>query len=101
MSRELLRVTVSEFCEREGVTHSLVYSLVELDIARPVEGERVEDWVFDTTGARWLDKALHLQRELELDWVAVGMLVDLMRQRERLQRDNAVLRRRLERLLED
>ncbi len=101
MKGSLVRVSASEFCEREGVSHSLVIELVELDIATPVAGSEVQEWVFDDAGARWLQKALRLQRELELDWVATGMLVDLIRERDRLRRDNANLRRALARFLVD
>ncbi|MDX1736200.1 MAG: chaperone modulator CbpM [Halioglobus sp.] len=101
MIDSMLRVSVEEFCEREEVTYKLVVSLVELDVARPVEGERIEDWVFDATGAHWLEKAVRLHRELAVDWEAVGMLIELMRQRDKLQRENAALRQRLSRFLED
>ncbi|GAB5451303.1 MAG: chaperone modulator CbpM [Halioglobus sp.] len=97
----MLRVSVTEFCEREEVTHTLVIKLVELDIAKPVEGERAEEWVFDTTGAHWLEKALRLQRELDVEWESVSMLIELMRQREDLRRENAALRQRLARFLDD
>lgn len=101
MSDSMLRVSVTEFCEREEVTHTLVVTLVELEVARPVEGDEVNDWVFDATGAHWLEKALRLHRELEIDWEAVGMLIELMRQREDLRRENHALRQRLARFLED
>lgn len=101
MRGSVVRVSVAELCEREGVTATLVVELVELEIARPVAGDRAENWVFDATGARWLEKALRLHRELELDWVAIGVLVDLMRQRDQLLRENAGLRRRLARFLAD
>ncbi|NND67074.1 MAG: chaperone modulatory protein CbpM [Halioglobus sp.] len=97
----MIQVTVAEFCEREGVDDELVLTLVELEIARPIAGADVREWVFDATGAHWLEKALRLQRELELEWEAVGILVDLMRQRESLRRENAALRQRLQRFLAD
>ncbi|MEZ5567563.1 MAG: chaperone modulator CbpM [Halioglobus sp.] len=96
-----VRVSAMEFCECEGVHHNVVVELVELNIATPVEGEQVQDWVFDDAGARWLRKALRLQRELELDWIAIGMLIDLMREREQLRRENAGLQRALARFLVD
>jgi len=101
MRGSLVSVSVAELCEREGVNETLVVELVELEIARPVAGECTEEWVFDATGARWLEKALRLHRELDLDWVAIGMLVELMRQREHLLRENEGLRRRLARFLAD
>jgi chaperone modulatory protein CbpM len=75
--------------------------MVQYDIARPVAGTSIEDWVFDANAAHWLKKALRLQRDLDLDWVAVAMLVDLLRERERLDRENRRLRQRLGRFLAD
>jgi len=101
MSGSMLRVSIAEICERQEVSHTLVLHLVELEIARPVAGERIEEWVFDATGAHWLEKALRLRRELDIEWDAVGMLVELMRQREELWRENAALRRQLSRFVSD
>ncbi len=101
MKNSLVQVTVAEFCEREGVDYRLVLTLVELEIAQPIAGDDVQEWVFDATGARWLEKALCLKRDLELEWDAIGMLVLLMRQREELQRENAALQQRLRRFLAD
>jgi len=101
MKSNLLRVSIAELCEREGMDTTLVMTLVELDIARPVAGDKVQEWVFDATGAHWMEKALRLRRELELDWEAVGMLVELIRQREELRRENAALRHRLARFLKE
>ncbi len=99
MTASVTRVTLTELCELEGVSRTLVVRLVQHDIARPVSGKNEADWVFDTTGARWMSRAIRLQRDLELDWVAVAMLVDLLRQREQLEGENRLLRQRLERFL--
>ena len=101
MATTLLRITVSELCEQEGLSHSRLVEMVQYDIARPVAGTSLEDWVFDATSAHWLKKALRLQRDLDLDWVAVAMLVDLLRERERLDQENRQLRQRLGRFLSD
>ena len=47
-----------------------------------------------------MKKAVRLHRDFELDWFATGMLVDLLRQRERLYRENRELRRRLQRFVD-
>jgi len=100
MSDQLLRVTVQELCDRQGVARSLVVELVEHEVARPLAGETPEEWVFDAAAAYWVNCALRLRRDLELDWVAVAMLVDLLRERERLTRENTQLRQRLARFVE-
>ncbi len=102
MISSMMRVTVQELCERENLTSTLILELIDYDIAQPVSGSSVQDWVFDATDAHWLKCAVRLQRDLDLDWLAVAMLVDLLREREKLSEENRVLRQRLGRfLLED
>ncbi len=101
MTTTVVRISVSELCQQEGVSRGLLVELVQYDIARPVAGSSVDDWVFDATAAHWLKKALRLQRDLDLEWVAVATLVDLLRERERLDRENRLLRQRLGRFLAD
>lgn len=101
MTNSVLRITIQELCQQEGLAQATMIELVEHDIAQPVAGQSPVDWVFDTTGSHWIKKAIRLQRDLELDWLAVAMLVDLLRQQERLQRENQSLKRRLDRLLSD
>jgi chaperone modulatory protein CbpM len=102
MSNSILRITIHELCEREGITEQQVVAIVEHGIARPLAGRTAAEWEFDTSSARWMQRAWHLHRDLDLDWVATAMLVDLLRQRERLHRENRQLRQQLQRfLLED
>lgn len=95
------RMSALEFCECEGVSRQSVISLVEYEVAHPVAGASVDDWYFDVDSVHWLRKALRLHHDLELEWVAVAMVVDLLRVRERLERDNHRLQQRLSRLLHD
>ncbi len=78
MKTAVMRITVHELCERQGLSRNVLLELVEHDIARPVAGSTVDDWVFDCGSAHWLDAAVRLRRDLDLDWIAVAMLVDLL-----------------------
>ena len=55
--------------------------------------------MIDATNAQWMQRAIRLQRDLDIDWVAVAMLIDLLREREQLSYENRILRQRLERFL--
>jgi chaperone modulatory protein CbpM len=99
MMSTLVRITVSEICEQEGLSAGTVSQLVEFEIARPLAGSSTADWQFDATGAHWMKRAVRLQRDLEIDWVTVATLIDLLRERERLLKENQCLRQRLERFL--
>ncbi|MFV0275658.1 MAG: chaperone modulator CbpM [Parahaliea sp.] len=101
MSTSLMRITVSEFCEREGVTEQQVVTIVEHGIARPLAGRQGAEWEFDNATAVWMHKALRLHRDLDLDWVATSMLIDLLRQREHLHLENTRLRQQLRRFLHE
>ncbi len=99
MISELMRITVRELVEGEGISRSLLLELIEYDIARPIAGAGMDDWLFDAEGAHWMKRAIRLQRDLEIDWVAVALLVDLLRERDRLSSENQLLRQRLDRFL--
>ncbi len=101
VTTNVIQMTVSELCECEGVSSTVLVQLVENDIAHPVLGQQVEDWVFDANGVIWVKKAIRLHRDLELDWLAVATLVDLLRERDRLASENRALRQRLQRFLGD
>jgi chaperone modulatory protein CbpM len=101
MTTSLTQITVSELCECEGVSQPLLLQLVRYEIARPLAGSSVDDWVFDTGTAQWMQRAIRLQRELDIDWVAVAMLVDLLRERDQLAQENRALRQRLSRFLSE
>ena len=99
MSSSVTRITVRELCEQEGVAPSVLVQLVHYEIAHPLSGATTEDWVFDTVSAQWMQRAIHLQRELEIDWIAVANIIDVLRERDRLQRENDALRQRLGRFV--
>lgn len=102
MTSTMIRITVSELCEREEVSRSVLMQLVEYDIANPYAGSSVEDWVFEVSSVSWMKRAIRLQRDLDIDWMAVAVLIDLLREREQLCQENDRLRQRLGRfLLED
>lgn len=102
MTSTVLRMSIQEVCACERVSRQWLVSIVEHDIVTPVAGASEEEWLFDIGSVAWARKAIRLRRDLELDWVAVAMVVDLLQQQERLQQENRHLQQRLQRfLLED
>jgi chaperone modulatory protein CbpM len=99
MMSTFVRVTVREICEQEGLSQTTLSQLVEYEIARPLAGSSADDWQFDATGAHWMKRAVRLRRDLDIDWVTVAVLIDLLRQREELVQENQCLRQQLERFL--
>ncbi len=101
MISTVVKISVSELCEREELSRSLLVQLVQYEIAQPVAGSTVDDWIFDVTSAHWMTRAVRLRRDLDIDWVAVAMLIDLLRERDRLSQENEYLQQRLGRFMND
>lgn len=101
MTELVLSITLHELCECEGLSEQLIVEVVEHGIAQPVAGQTVVDWVFDTTSVHWLRKAVRLHADLDIDWVAVAMVIDLLQQNEALQKRNHYFEQRLKRFLEE
>ncbi|MFT7286221.1 MAG: chaperone modulatory protein CbpM [Halieaceae bacterium] len=101
MSTTTLQVTVHELCECEDISEKFVVAAVEHEIVAPIAGEIAEEWIFDTAHVIWMRKAIHLHRDLDLDWVAIAMVIDLLQQREQLDQENRSLRMRLRRFLDE
>jgi chaperone modulatory protein CbpM len=100
MTEMVLSMSLRELCQCEGCSEQVIVEIVEHGIAHPVAGSEVVDWEFDTTSVYWLRKAVRLHADLEIDWVAVAMVIDLLRQNEALQRQNQRFEQQLKRLLD-
>lgn len=98
-SESFLKITVSELCEAESIDETLLVQVVEYGIAQPVAGQNSQDWIFDTSSVHWLKKAVRLYQEMEIDWVAVAMVIELLKQKESLLKENQHLQEQLQRFL--
>lgn len=92
----LLRLT--EVCSELNLPREACVELVEHGIVRP-EGQRPEDWAFDVTMVSVIRRATRLRRDLDLDWSAVAMVVNLLEERDALRAELETLQQRLDRFL--
>ena len=97
MSEILISISFDELCQVEGVESDSIIEIVEYGIVEPIEGNDIAQWVFDTSSVHWIKKALRLHQDLEIDWIAVSLVIDLMRQKEALEKENETYRRQLQR----
>lgn len=95
----LLQLTLEECCQRLELPEDILIEIVEYGIVEP-DGKAPAEWRFDTAALSRLRQARRLQRELELDWAAVAVTLDLLGEVERLRTENDSLKRRLLRFLE-
>lgn len=100
MITTVLHISFTELCELEKVESDVIVSMVEHGIVEPIKGNQQDDWIFETTTVHWIKKAVRLAKDFEIDWVAVALVIDLMQQKEALERENQSYRLQLERFIE-
>jgi len=89
-----------EACHALDIPAAEIIEIVALGIVAPA-GDSPDTWEFDLHMLSTARRARRLQRDLHLDWEAVALVLDLLHERERLQQENTLLRRQLQRLLGD
>jgi chaperone modulatory protein CbpM len=99
MTDVILKISMRELCQSQRISQELLVEVVDYGIATPVEGCRQDEWVFDYNAVHWLKKAIKLNKDLEIDWVAVAMVIKLLKQRETLERENQQLLQQLKRFV--
>ncbi|GAB3479877.1 chaperone modulator CbpM [Azotobacter salinestris] len=94
-----VQLTLEECSQLVEAPAASLIEIVEYGIVDP-DGGSPRDWRFDAVALGRLRQALRLQRELELDWQAVAVTLDLLDEVARLKAENESLRRRLLRFME-
>jgi len=94
-----LYIPIDELCENTSISIEVILEAVEYGIATPQSGTTFSEWVFDLESAHWIKKAIKLNKEFLLDWVAISIVIDLMKEKEELTQENVRLKSRLSRLL--
>lgn len=95
-----VHLTLYEACDVVGLERHHLVEIVEHGIVEP-EGRRPEEWRFDPTMLSTVRRACRLCHDLEMDIANAAMVLELLEERERLRRENAMLQRRLQRFLSD
>jgi chaperone modulatory protein CbpM len=96
-----LQLSYQELCEYDEINEGVVLHIVEYNIVAPVTGKDLSSWHFRTSDITWIQKALRLHHDLDMDWVAVATIIDLLKQQETLQQENRCLRQQLQRFLNE
>ncbi|WP_417222974.1 chaperone modulator CbpM [Amphritea sp.] len=101
MSDIVLRVSLQELCVQEGITETMVIEVVEHGIAAPSAGQDTNDWMFELNSVHWMKKAIRLYHDLDIDWVSIAIVIDLLKQKDALLRENQCLKMQLDRFVND
>lgn len=100
MTEHYFKLSLTDICLAVELPEAVFVELVQHEILRPV-GAVPEQWEFDAAMVSVAKRAARLHRDLELDWAAVAVVEKLIEQREQLQSENQLLRRQLQRFLDE
>lgn len=100
MSDQELLLRLRELCEDLQLSREACEELVDQGIVQP-RGERPEEWQFDITSVSVVRRAVRLHHEMDLDWSAVAVVVNLLEERDQLRAELDALQQRLNRFLVD
>ncbi|MDO6563148.1 chaperone modulator CbpM [Amphritea sp. 1_MG-2023] len=101
MSDIVLKVSLQELCVQEGITETMLIEVVEHGIVEPYEGQDSDEWMFELSSVHWMKKAIRLYHDLDIDWVSIAIVIDLLKQKDALLRENECLKKQLERFVSD
>ncbi len=94
-------MSLEELCQVERIEIENISEIVEYGIVEPIEGDELENWIFDTTSIYWIKKAMRLYHDFEINWIAVALLIDLLKKNDSLQKENQRYQRQLARFIEN
>lgn len=100
MIDNLNNISYRELCRTEGIEGEYVVAIVEYGIVTPKNRAPAEEWEFEASSVYWIKKASRLRQDLEIDWVAVSMVIKLLRQKDALEKENLRINRLLQRFID-
>lgn len=78
-------IPLAEFCGASGLLESLVREMVREGILEPL-GAAPPEWRFSGACLARAERALRLQRELEMNWAAIAFVLPLLDELKELRR---------------
>ena len=100
MSSAYLQMNVVEFCQCAALPQAWLIEIVEEGILEP-SGVTPEQWLFDGQALAVARRALRLRQDLQLEWAAIALALQLLDELEQLRTENRQLRSRLNRFETD
>lgn len=100
MSEYHILIRLPELCAELDLPREACLELVEHGVIQP-QGKQADEWAFDITMVSVVRRAVRLQRDLDLDWSTVALVVNLLEERDQLRSELEALEQRLSRFMED
>lgn len=88
-------ITFTELCTSADISQEALLELIDNDIAVPISGALPEHWQFHITCVALVKKALRLNRDLDMDWADLSLVLNLLGEVEMLKNENQRLQQQL------
>jgi len=92
-------VSFEELCVSANISTDKIIDLIDYNVITPVRGKQPQEWQFNITAMRIVNKAARLHRDLEIDWADIGLILNLLDDIEQLRNENSQLKQQLKRFL--
>lgn len=99
MSETSYYLTLTELTQSVRLSTDTVITMVDCGIVEP-RGEQPQQWLFEPQMVKLIQRACRLQRDLELEWPAVALALELIEDLQQLREENQRLRRQLSILMD-
>lgn len=74
---ESVTYTLVEFSQMCVIPKEMVFQMIDYGIVEP-DGETQEQWVFHYQSVERAQKAIRLQKDLEINWSGISLALDLI-----------------------
>lgn len=90
-------LSFDELCLSTNISKEYMLELVEYNIAVPATGTHPQQWQFHAACVMQVKKAVRLYRDLDIDWLDLGLVLNLLDEIEQLKNENSQLKQQLNR----
>ncbi|WP_022960848.1 chaperone modulator CbpM [Halopseudomonas pelagia] len=94
-------INFAELRQCVSISEEQLLELVAEGILTPEAGTLPEEWRFASTSVSLVHKAERLHRDLTVEWADIPLVLGLLEEVEQLKAENAYLKQRLGRFLQD
>jgi len=88
-----------ELCHCTNTSPVYMLELIDHEIAIPAKGTAEEEWEFNITTRVLVERALRLHNDLDIDWVDIKLILNLLDEITELKIENRNLKQQLNRFL--
>lgn len=90
-------LSFEELCLSANISEQSLFELIEHNIVVPLTGPQAEHLQFHVGCVMQIKKAVRLYRDLDIDWVDLCLVLNLLNEIEQLKNENSQLKQQLSR----